>query len=75
MAVPLADANTSATPSLAIWAARSVDDPKLNVTAMPPSLPSSNAAPISVNASVSDDAAKTVSSSGRSPSGALEVSG
>src|SRR5262245_55222629 len=61
IAVPLADANTSAVPSLPIWVARSVEEPKLNVTCTP-ALAASKSFPIWVKAAVSDEAAKTVSS-------------
>ena len=61
MYVPLADANTSAVPSDSIEAARSPDDPKLNVTVVP-GFAASKSEPICVNAAVREDAAKTVSS-------------
>ena len=57
---PLAAANTSATPSLAICAARSVEEPKSNVTCVP-GFAASNARAISSNGAVSDDAANTAS--------------
>ena len=60
--VPLALAKTSAVPSLWIWPASVSDAAKLKVT-VTPSCSASNAGPMrSVNAAVSDDAAKTVSS-------------
>ena len=60
--VPLALANTSAVPSLWIWAARASEAPTLKLT-VTPGLASSKAGPIaSWNTAVSEEAAKTVSS-------------
>ena len=53
-----AEAYTSAGAPSLIWVTRSPDPAKLNVTFVP-GLADSNAAPIAVNASVSDEAAKT----------------
>ena len=61
MYVPLAEAKTSAVPSDSIDAARSPDEPKLNVTVVP-GFAASKSDPICVKAAVSDDAANTVSS-------------
>jgi hypothetical protein len=59
MAVPLAEAKTSAVPSLPICVARSVEEPKLNVTVVP-GFAASKSLPICVNAPVSDEAANTL---------------
>ncbi len=60
IAVPLADANTPAVPSLWICAARSVDDPKSNVT-VTSGFAVWKSCSIWVNALVRDEAANTVS--------------
>ena len=60
IAVPLAEANTSAVPSLWICEARSVDDPKLKVTVIP-GFAAAKSLPIRSKAAVSEDAANTVS--------------
>jgi hypothetical protein len=61
IAVPLAEAKTSAVPSLEICVARSVEDPKFNVTVVP-GFADSKSEPICVKAAVSDEAANTVRS-------------
>ena len=60
IAVPLADANTSAVPSLWICDARSVDEPKSNVT-VTFGCAVWKSWPIWVNALVKDEAANTMS--------------
>src|SRR5438309_10880652 len=59
MALPLAEANRSAVPSLWICEARSVDDPKLKVTVIP-RFAAVKSLPIRLKAAVREDAANTV---------------
>ena len=65
-----ADANTSAGAPSTIWATRSDDAAKLNVTSTS-GCSDSNASPIAVNASVSDAAANTVRSPPNASAGSV----